>query len=214
MSGVYTVRAGADAHGSGVTTPSRGGPPNVHDDRGRMARAPWRQLSTRPVYANRWIRVREDLVSLPDGATTIYGVVQCPPCIGVLPFLDHDTVVMVGQYRYVAGDFYWEIPTGAVRPGESEEVAVQRELGEEAGYEAGRLTKLCAFHTSKSIMEETASIYVAEGLRPAAREADATEFIEVRRFAFDEAVRMVLDDEIKDAMSIIAILHVARRRGR
>ena len=105
-------------------------------ERQRLARIPWRQLTSRPVYENRWIRVREDQVELPDGRTTLYGVVQCAGCVGVLPFLDPDTIILVGQYRYVAGDFYWEMPTGAMKPGESEEAAVQRELAEEAGYEA------------------------------------------------------------------------------
>ncbi|MEK7700734.1 MAG: NUDIX hydrolase [candidate division NC10 bacterium] len=178
-----------------------------------LSRAPWRRLATRPVYENRWIRVREDQVELPDGRTTIYGVVHCGPCVGVLPFLDRDTVVLVGQYRYVAGDFYWEMPTGAMKPGESEEAAVQRELAEESGYRAGRLQKLCAFHTSKSVVDETANLYLAEGLRPVEPKADPTEFIEVRPFPFDEVVRMVERDEIKDAMTIVAVLHAARRRA-
>ena len=181
-------------------------------DRRQLARIPWRKLSTRPVYENRWIRVREDQVAMPDGATTIYGVVECAGCVGVLPFLDANTVVMVGQYRYVAGGFYWEMPTGAMKPGESEEAAVQRELGEEAGYEADRLVKLCAYHTSKSVVDETANIYLAEGLRPIQRAGDETEFIEVRAFPFDEILRMVERDEIKDSMTIIAVLHAARRR--
>ena len=181
-------------------------------DRRQLARIPWRKLSTRPVYENRWIRVREDQVAMPDGATTIYGVVECAGCVGVLPFLDGNTVVMIGQYRYVAGGFYWEMPTGAMKPGESEEAAVQRELGEEAGYEADRLVKLCAYHTSKSVVDETANIYLAEGLRPIQRAGDETEFIEVRAFPFDEVLRMVERDEIKDSMTIVAVLHAARRR--
>ena len=183
-------------------------------DRRQLARIPWRRLSTRPVYENGWIRVREDQVAMPDGETSIYGVVECGGCVGVLPFLDTDTVVMVGQYRYVAGDFYWEMPTGGMQPGESEAEAVQRELAEEAGYEADRLVKLCAYHTSKSVVEETANIYVAEGLRPVQRPADPTEFIEVRAFPFDEVVRMVERDQIKDSMTIIAVLHALHRRGR
>jgi len=186
----------------------------VVTERRQLARTPWRRLTTRAVYENRWIRVREDQVELPDGRTTLYGVVRCAPCVGVLPFLDPDTVVLVGQYRYVAGDFYWEIPTGGMAPGESEEAAVQRELGEEAGYAADRLVKLCSYHTSKSIMDETANIYLAEGLRPVTHEADPTEFIEVRTFAFDEVVRMIERDQIKDSMTIVAVLHAARRCGR
>jgi ADP-ribose pyrophosphatase len=181
-------------------------------DRRALARAPWRTVTSRDVYANPWIRVREDLAELPDGRTTLYGVVQCRPCVGVLPFLDERTVILVGQYRYVAGDFTWEMPTGAMRPGESEEAAVQRELAEEAGYEAGRLVKLCHFHTSKSVMEETAHLYLAEGLRPVAREPDDTEFIEAHPFAFDEVLRMVDTSQIVDAMTVIAVLHAARRR--
>jgi ADP-ribose pyrophosphatase len=150
---------------------------------------------------------------MPDGRTTLYGVVECPPCIGVLPFLDADTVVLVGQYRYVFGDFLWEMPTGAMRPGESEEAAVQRELAEEAGYRAARLTKVSTFHTSKSILREVANIYLASDLTAVPLAPDETEFIEVRAFPFAETLRMVLASEIKDSMTVIAVLHAARLGG-
>ena len=179
-----------------------------------LARIPWRTASTRPVYENPWIKVREDVAELPDGRTTIYGVVQCAECVGILPFVDRDTVLLVGQYRYVFGDFLWEMPTGALHGHETLEQAAQRELAEEAGHEAGRLEKLCAFHTSKSILHEIAHLYVAEDLRPALRAADDTEFIERRAFAFDDVIAMVERGEIKDSMTVIAVLHAARRRGR
>ncbi len=145
--------------------------------------------------------------------TTIYGVVQCAECVGILPFLDRDTVLLVGQYRYVFGDFFWEMPTGAQHAHETLEQAAQRELAEEAGYEAGRLEKLCDFHTSKSILHEIAHLYVAEDLRPASRPPDATEFIERRAFPFAEVLAMVERGEIKDSMTVVAVLHAARRRG-
>jgi 8-oxo-dGTP pyrophosphatase MutT (NUDIX family) len=185
----------------------------MSEARRALARRPWRRLASRPVYANPWIRVREDQVALPDGRTTVYGVVECRPCVGVLPFLDPETVVLVGQYRYVAGGFYWEMPTGATRPGEALEAAARRELGEEAGYAAERLTPLGAFQTSKSVVDEVAHLFLAEELRPVAAESDATEFIEVRPVPFVEALRMVERQEIQDAMTIIAVLQAARRRG-
>ena len=101
-----------------------------------VARTPWPQLTTRRVYANRWMAVREDQVRLPDGRETIYGVVDCGDCVGVLPLVDPAHVLLVGQYRYVAQRFTWEMPTGGVRPGESLEAAAQRELAEEAGRRA------------------------------------------------------------------------------
>jgi ADP-ribose pyrophosphatase len=177
-------------------------------------RIPWKTASTRPVYQNRWISVREDIAELPDGRTTIYGVVECAECVGILPFLDRDTVLLVGQYRYVAQDFYWEMPTGGQHPGETLEEAAQRELAEETGYEAGRLIKLCDFHTSKSILREVAHVYLAENLRPAPRQGDGTEFIEIRAVPFPEVLRMVEQGEIKDSVTVIAVLHAARQRGR
>jgi hypothetical protein len=69
----------------------------------------------------------EDLVELPDGRTTIYGVVTCGECVGVLPFLDPGTVLMIKQYRYVAKRVTWEMPTGGVHPGETLDAAANRE---------------------------------------------------------------------------------------
>jgi ADP-ribose pyrophosphatase len=179
-----------------------------------VATAPWKSTSSRAVYENRWIKVREDIAELPNGRTTVHGVVECAECVGVLPLLDGGAVLLVGQYRYVAGGFFWEIPTGGQHAGETLEEAAQRELAEEAGFEAGRLIKLCDFHTSKSILREVAHLYLAENLRPASRPPDHTEFIERRVFPFDEALRMVERGEIKDSMSVIAVLHAARRRRR
>ncbi len=179
----------------------------------KFSETPWKTLSTRPVYRNRWLSLREDLVELPDRRTTIYGVVACGDCVGILPFLDADTVAMVRQYRYIAGRPTWEMPTGGVHAGESLAEAAQRELGEEAGYRAGRLTHISTFHTSKSVMDETAHLFLAEALAPAPVPPDDTEFIEVRPFRLGDVLAMVLSGEIVDAMTIIAVLHAARLRA-
>lgn len=178
-----------------------------------QAETPWQAVSTRPIYANPWISVREDVVRMPDGRTTIYGVVTCKPAVGVLPFLDDDTVLLVRQYRYVARKPTWEMPTGGVHPGESLEAAAQRELAEEIGYRAGRLVHVSTFDTSKSVVDETAHLFLGYGLTPAAGASDDTEFIAVRAVPFREALAMVLGGEITDAMTIIAVLHAARLRG-
>ncbi len=176
-----------------------------------IARIPWRQVTSRRVYANKWMALREDQVRLPDGRETIYGVVDCGNCVGVLPFVDSGHVVLVGQYRYVAQRFTWEMPTGGVRPGESLEAAAQRELAEEAGHTARRLTWISTYHTSKSVMNETAHLYLGEDLIPTAGRADETEFIERRVFPFPEVLEMVRRAEITDSMTVIAVLHTALR---
>jgi len=178
------------------------------------AETPWKTLTTRPVYRNRWIDLREDLVELPDGRSTVYGVVTCGQCVGILPFADPDTVLLIRQYRYVARRATWEMPTGGVHPGESLEEAAQRELTEEVGHRAGRLIRVSTYHTSKSVLDETAHLYLGHDLARAEAPPDDTEFIEVRPFPFDEVLQMVLSGEIVDGMTMIAVLHADRRRNR
>lgn len=179
----------------------------------KLSETPWKILSTKPVYSNRWLSLREDLVELPDGGTTIYGVVTCGHCVGILPFLDPDTVLLIQQYRYIARRLTWEMPTGGVHTGESIEEAAQRELSEEVGYRAGRLIHVSTYHTSKSVMDETAHLFLGEEIVKLTLPPDETEFIEVRPFPFQEVLRMVLSGEIVDSMTIIAVLHAARRKG-
>jgi rSAM/selenodomain-associated transferase 1 len=178
-----------------------------------LSAVPWKTLSARPIYRNRWLSLREDLVELPDKRTTIYGVVTCGPCVGILPFLDPETVLLIQQYRYVAKRTTWEMPTGGVHPGESVEEGAQRELAEEIGHRAGRLIPLGSYHTSKSVMDETAHLFLAEEIASVALPRDETEFITVRPFPFPEVLQMVLAGEIVDSMTIIAVLLAARLRG-
>jgi ADP-ribose pyrophosphatase len=176
-----------------------------------MPPTPWKTQSTREVYRNKWIRVREDIAEMPDGRTTIYGVCEMGHCVGILPFVSPTEVVMVRQYRYVQKeDSRWEMPTGGVHPGESLEDAAQRELAEEIGYHAATFEPISTFYTSKSVCDETAHLFIGRGLTPATAIPDDTEFIEIEIMPFSRVLDMVLAGEIRDAMTIIAVLYAAR----
>jgi len=179
-----------------------------------MPPQPWKTLSTRLVYENPWTRVREDVAEMPNGKQTIYGVIECGECVGVLPFVDADHVALVRQYRYVFGENQrWEMPTGGVKPGESLHEAARREMREEVGYDARELQHVCTYFTSKSIVHEIAHLFIGRGLTQMQALPDETEFLEIAILPFDQVLQMVIDSEIRDSMTIIAVLHAARLRG-
>ncbi|NOY90395.1 MAG: DUF2064 domain-containing protein [Deltaproteobacteria bacterium] len=172
--------------------------------------APWQRLSSRAVYETPWLRLREDHVRLPTGGHTTYSVVDTGECVGVLPFTDDGRVLLVRQYRYITGRVSWEMPTGGKEPHETAERAARRELAEEAHVAAAQLERFCSYHTSKSVMDETAHLFLARELSPAEGQPDETEFIRVERVPFARALAMLDAGEITDGMTIIALLHAAR----
>lgn len=179
-----------------------------------MPPKPWKTLSSRQVYQNPWTRLREDIAEMPNGKTTIYGVVECGECVGVLPFIDNQHVVLVRQYRYVFGEnSRWEMPTGGVKSGETLIEAAHRELHEEIGYDASMLDYINTYYTSKSVMHEIAHLYVGRHLTQTQAMPDETEFLEIETFPFDQVLQMVLKSEIRDSMTILAVLHAARQMG-
>lgn len=171
---------------------------------------PWRTLKTRVVYDNPWIRMREDDVIRPDGNPGIYGVVHYKnTAIGVLPIDEEGYTYLVGQYRYTLDDYSWEIPEGGGAPEEEPVEAAKRELREETGLEARTWRILGRAHLSNSVGDEAAIIYLATDLVQGEAEPEGTEKLELMRVKFDEALRMVLDGEITDSISVIAILRYA-----
>jgi len=179
-----------------------------------MPPKPWKTLSSRSIYKNPWTSVREDIAEMPNGRQTIYGVIECGECVGILPFIDVHHVVLVRQYRYVFGESNrWEMPTGGVKANESISDAAHRELREESGYDAAELEPLCTFYPSKSIMQEVAHLFIGRGLTHVHELPDQTEFFEIDTFSFDQVLQMVIDSDIRDSMSVIAILHAARKLG-
>jgi 8-oxo-dGTP pyrophosphatase MutT (NUDIX family) len=179
------------------------------DVRWDAAENPWQTVSSKQVYDNPWITLREDQVIRPDGEPGLYGVVHYKNvAVGVLPIED-DHTYLVGQYRYPLERYSWEIPEGGCPEGEEPLRAAQRELREETGFEARRWQMLGEAYLSNSVADEYAVWFLATGLVPGERRPEGTEKLSVRRLPLREALAMALNGEITDALSLVAITSYA-----
>lgn len=160
-------------------------------------------------WAHGKLALREDTWQLPDGRQLVYPVLVVGVTVGVLPLVDDGHVLLVRQFRHLQRGLSWELPGGGAQPGEDPAVAAQRELREEGGYRAERLTFLTRFHPSNAYLDEIGYCFVAQGLTSDPLPADDDEFLERRIVPLAEAIRMATSGDITESVSKIALLQYA-----
>lgn len=169
-------------------------------------------LSREVLYEGRVFRTEHQKVKLADGRVASRDLVFHAGGVCVLAVDESDRIVLVRQYRKAVEDFLWELPAGKLEPGEDPFAAVQRELGEETGLEAGSWSFLGNIFPTPGYCSETIWIYLAEDLKRGAAHPDDGEFLEVSWLPFEEALEKVLANEWKDAKTACAILQLQVRR--
>ncbi|MDX6768167.1 MAG: NUDIX hydrolase [Elusimicrobiota bacterium] len=168
-----------------------------------------RFVRTRKVWGGNAVDFRVDTVRLPNGKLATREFMDHPGAVGVVPFLDARTVVMVRQYRHPVREVTLELPAGKLDKGERPLPCVRRELAEETGYTARRIKPLIQYWPTAAFANEVLHLYVAEGLRPGRAHADADEFIECVTLPFKKAVELVRRGEIRDSKTVIGLLACA-----
>ena len=171
------------------------------------------KLKTLTSYHGVIVNVRLDEARLPDGSTAKREVVEHPGGVTVLPLEADGTVWCVRQYRYPFSRTLLEVPAGKLdAPDEDPLVCAERELSEETGYTAKKITKLTTIATTVGFSNEKIHLYAAEGLTAGKQHTDEDEFINVVRVPLEEAVAMAQDGRIVDAKSVISILMLAQQK--
>jgi len=179
----------------------------------------FRVLSSETVYEGRVITLRRDTVAMPGGGSSVREVVHHPGAVAVVAIDDDDRVVMLRQYRHPVGTRLRELPAGLRdADGEPPLATAQRELAEEAQLSAERWSLLTTTYSTPGFCDEMVLVYLAEGLRPAERpdgftveheEADMT----VERVPLADAVQLVFDGEIRNAIAVIGLLAAMQVRA-
>jgi len=173
-----------------------------------------RTLSSRLVYENRWMRVREDDIERDDGSRGVYGVVDKPDYVVIIP-IDSAGLHLVEQFRYPVGARYWEFPQGSWEavPDVAPDELARAELAEETGLRAGHLRNLGHLFGAYGFCSQRFHVYVATDLEqgePA--RAPEEQGMRVARFDEHEVHAMIRDGAIRDAPSIAAYgLHLLSR---
>ncbi len=145
-----------------------------------------------------------------QGRTVRREVVRHPGAVLILPELSGNRIVLLRNHRVAVGDTLWELPAGTLEPPEPPIAAAARELEEETGYRAGRITPMGEFYTSPGFCDELMRVFLAQDLDWVGERHEPHEEIEVRVVPFEEALAMIDDGRIRDAKTIAALLMRAR----
>ena len=164
-----------------------------------------RQLSSRVVYRNTWMTVREDEIERDNGARGIYGVVEKFDSAIVVP-IDGDQIYLVEQYRYPLGMNSLEFPQGSLEKNGIDPAEIARdELQAETGLVTTSLEYLGQIYIACGYANQKTHAFVASGLTQAARRPDIEEHdIAVRKVSLAQLHQLIRDNVIKDAQTLAA----------
>lgn len=164
-------------------------------------------IKSERIYEGAIINLRRDEVTVQNG-TSMREIIEHNGGAVLAAVTGEGKLVMVRQYRKPAGRVMLEVPAGKIDPGESAEAAAKRELKEETGYTAGKIKFLMQFYPSVGYSEEILYLYLCTDLTPGETNFDENEAIDIEEYEINRLHKMVMDGDVQDAKTIIAIMTV------
>ncbi|MEK7644575.1 MAG: PspC domain-containing protein [Patescibacteria group bacterium] len=160
----------------------------------------FKTLSKKIIYENKWIRLREDEIELPNGEKRFYSYtdrVDSGPMI--IPLTDEGKLVLVKEWRYPIRDWTYCFPCGGVEENEDSLTAAKKELRQETGYSAGEWTALGFLKVDPGSNSQTTPVYLARKLKKGEAERESSEIMEIVELSLAEIKRMIKNDELNNS---------------
>ena len=165
-----------------------------------------KKISSKKIFNGKLIQLFLDRVKLPNGKTSSREWVDHPGAACVIPIMSNGDICFVRQYRYAAKKEFIEIPAGKIDIMEDPLDCAKRELSEEIGYRANKLTLLTKIYPAVGFSNESMWMFLGEDLVKTKVKLDSDEFLELVPMKIEEAFRMVFSGEIMDVKTIIGIM--------
>ncbi|MEH7954394.1 NUDIX hydrolase [Staphylococcus pseudintermedius] len=165
-------------------------------------------ISKESIYKGKIIEVEKHKVSLPNNETAYREVVKHNGAVAICALTPDQQVILVKQYRKALEQELLEIPAGKLEPGEDRESAAMRELEEETGYKAKKLTLIGEVYGTPGFSNEKISVYFADNLVEGKVKLDEDEFVEKVLYSLDDVKKAVEARTIEDAKTFIAFQHL------
>ena len=167
--------------------------------------ASWERLSTRLVHRSSHFELHEDVLELPDGKTMLYTRFEGPPFSTIVPVTDEGEIVFVDNYRPPVGDSLLELPGGMIDPGETPRQTAMRELEEETGYRAKKMTLLGWFYPVPHISSHKGNIFLARDLVEGKARPESTEGLQTVLIPVREAYRKLRAGHIHQSTAMLGL---------
>jgi ADP-ribose pyrophosphatase len=157
-------------------------------------------------YKGGAIGFRTDEVLVPGGKIARREYITHPGAAAVLAIDLKGRIILVKQYRYPIAEFTYEIPAGKLAKGEDPLACVKRELEEEAGVRAKRISKIVSYWPTAAFSQEIIHLYIAHDLVETQVNPDEDEFLELVRYSPKRVEAMIRRGAIRDSKTLIAFL--------
>jgi len=170
----------------------------------------WKKKKSRIILDDKFMRVRKDLLELPDGREMEWIYWDSTDSVMILGMTKDKKLLMVKQYKYLVKDNILEFPAGRLKKKEKSEDGAKREFEEETGYKTNNLVKLGSFYETYSQLNRQIHMYFADNVVKSRKNPDkgskGFEDLKILLVDFEKAVELARENKIVAMGCSLAIL--------